>query len=116
MNAKQISFVRPHRFVEGSTAFTPAQIAAAAYKVVVAADKAAQQSFEVPAALLTAPASTAGAPVVVPFSAIGFTPVAGVKYVASVVVTLDGVDSAASAPVTFTNSLTPAVVDKVYVS
>jgi hypothetical protein len=114
MQATRVVFHRLHKFVEGGVAFTPAQIAAATYKVLVGSKLAAQQAYAVPAAVFAGLAPHA--PVTVPFNAIGFTPVPGVEYHVSVVVTVDNVDSPASTPIVFTNSLTPAAVDSVSVA
>jgi len=114
MQAKQVVFHRLHKFVEGGVAFTPAQIAAAQYKILIGSASAAQQEYAVPASALTSLAPTA--PVTVPFNAIGFAPVPGVTYHVSVVCVLDGISSPVSPTVTFTNSLTPAAVDTVSVS
>lgn len=112
MHAKQVSFTRLHKFVENGVAFTPAQIAAASYSVAVASAGGGAHVYPIAASLL---AGTA-AQVTVPFSAFGFTPAPGVAYVIQVLVELDGVQSDASKPVTFTNSFTPAAVDSVAVS
>lgn len=114
MSASKITFHRLHKFKENGVAFTPAQIAAATYKVLVGSSGAAQQSYLVPASALAGLAPTA--PVTVSFSSIGFTPVPGVTYHVSVVAVLDGVVSDASPDVVFTNPLTPAGVEAVAVS
>lgn len=109
----RVTFHRLHKFKENGVAFTPAQIAAAQYTVLVGSP-GGQKSYAVPAALLANLAPNV--PVTVPFSSIGFVPVPGTTYHISVVVTLDGVTSDVSPEVSFTNSLTPAPVDTVSVS
>jgi hypothetical protein len=112
MHATKIIFHRPHKFVEGGVAFTPAQIAAATYKVLVAAPNKAQVTYTVPASALAG-----AAPIVtVPFSSLGFQPVAGVTYSLSVVVDVDATESPVSPTISFTNSLTPAAVDSISVA
>ena len=112
MHAKQFSFVRLHKFVESDVAFTPAQIAAVTYTAIIASAAAGAKQYPIPASIT----GTSTGVVTVPFSELGFTPKPGENYVVQVVATLDGVDSPASSPVTFSNSFTPAGVASVTIS
>ena len=112
MLAKQITFLRPQKFLENGAPVSPAQHAAATHTVLVGSPTGAAHAYTVPAALV--PAGTG--PVAVPFAALGFAPTAGVTYTVQVVTTIDGVDSEVSKPVTFTNSFTPAAPEAVSIS
>ena len=112
MHVKQITFNRLHKFAENGATFTPAQIAAASYLILVGSPNGGAHAYPVPANLIP----VAPGPVTIPFSAVGFTPVAGIPYTIQVVVGVDGVESDASKAVTFTNSFTPVAVDSVSLS
>jgi len=114
MLATRVSFNRLHKFVEADVAFSPAQMASAAYVVLVGAAGNGQQSFPVPPSVVNA--TRPGDPVVVTFAQLGFKPAPGTSYTVQVVCMLDGLESPASTPVTFANSLTPAAPAAVTVS
>lgn len=114
MRASRVTFHRLHKFVENGAAFTSDQVLAAAYKVLVGSVSGGAQSYDVPPALFVGKAPTDA--ITVTFALLGFTPVSGVTYHVQVVATVDGVDSPASAEVTFTNSFTPSAPDAVSVS
>ena len=90
MHFTKVNFHRLHKFVENGAVFTPAQIAAATYKVLIASAAGGSQSYTVPPTLT---ASGVDAQVAVTFAALGFTPVPGVTYTVQVMASLDGVDS-----------------------
>jgi hypothetical protein len=112
MRAKQITFTRLHKFAENGAAFTEPQIAAASYALVVGSAGGGSRAYSIPSSLIP----VAPGPVTVPFSSVGFNPVPGIAYTVQVVVGLDGVESNASKPVSFTNSFTPAPVEAVSIS
>lgn len=114
MLATKISFNRLHKFVEADTVFTPAQMASAAYVVLVGAAQEPQQSFPVPQSVVNA--TKPGDAVTVTFAQLGFKPVPGTSYTVQVVCMLDGLESPASESVRFANSLTPAAPAAVTVS
>jgi hypothetical protein len=114
MLATKVSFNRLHKFVEADTVFTAAQMANAAYVVLVGSPELGQLSFPVPPPVVNA--TKPGDPVVVTFAQLGFKPVPGTSYTVQVVCMLDGLESPASTPVTFANSLTPAAPVAVTVS